>query len=144
MFKVTIKYPNFIGNEVEDTFRFNFTEDEMLKLAKDDPEFNAEYISTMMQEEEIMKMYMLLRKLVVLSYGVMSEDAKYFRKSDEITKDFMQSAAFDKIIDLFTGEEAEKTIQEFVYNVFPSKFAEELKKRNLTNAKSIEDFKKQV
>lgn len=144
MFKVTLKYPNFLGNEVEDTFRFNFTEDEMLKLAAEDPEFNAEYISTMMHEEQLMKMYMLLRKLVVLSYGEMSEDAKHFRKNEQITTDFMQSAAFDKIIDLFTGDNAEKTIQDFVYNVFPSKFAEELKKRNLTNVKSIEDFKKQV
>ena len=68
MFKMTLEYPNFVGEKVTETLRFNFSEDEMLLLAKDDPEFNALYISTMLHEEDTMKMYMLLRKLVLLSY----------------------------------------------------------------------------
>lgn len=141
MFKMTLEYPNFVGEKVTETLRFNFSEDEMLLLAKDDPEFNALYISTMLHEEETMKMYMLLRKLVLLSYGELSDDAKHFRKNEQITTDFRQSAAFDKVIDKFVGEDAEKTINEFIYNVFPSKFAEEIKKHNVEGIKSIEDFK---
>ena len=71
----------------------------------------------------------------------MSDDAKHFRKNEQITTDFRQSAAFDKVIDKFVGEDAEKTINEFIYNVFPSKFAEEIKKHNVEGIKSIEDFK---
>lgn len=138
MFKMTLEYPNFVGEKVTETLRFNFSEDEMLLLAKDDPEFNALYISTMLREEDTMKMYMLLRKLILLSYGELSDDAKHFRKSEQITTDFRQSAAFDKVVDKFVGEDAEDIVQKFIYEVFPSKFAEEIKKQNI---KSIEDFK---
>jgi len=139
MFKLTVEYPNFLGEKKEETFRFNFSEDELLNLAKDDPEFNADYIAVLMKEERLMGMYMLLRKLVLFSYGEMSDDAKYFRKSEEKRSDFRQSAAFDAVIDKFVGPGSEDLMKAFIYNVFPAKFAEELKKK--TQAAQLEVVK---
>lgn len=131
MFKLTVEYPNFLGEKKEETFRFNFSEDELLNFAKNDPDFNADYIAVLMKEERMMDMYMLLRKLVLFSYGEMSDDAKYFRKSEERRNDFRQSAAFDAVIDKFVGPGSEDLMKAFIYNVFPAKFAEELRKKTM-------------
>lgn len=140
MFKISQKYDTFLGNEVEETFRFNFTETELLKLAEKDELFNADILAAIIQSENTLEMYKMIRKLVLLSYGVLSEDGKHFRKTDQIRDDFEQSAAFDPIIDRLVGGSDTNFISEFIVGIFPSKFANEIKNRT-TNITSIEDLK---
>lgn len=140
MFKIQQKYQTFLGNEVEETFRFNFTETELLKLAEKDEMFNADVLSAIIQAENVLEMYKMIRKLVLLSYGELSDDGKHFRKSDELMKDFEQSAAFDPIIDKLVGGDDQQMVSEFIIGIFPAKFANEIKNRT-TNITSIEDLK---
>lgn len=129
MFTKEYKYPNFLGDEVTDKFRFNISEFEMLDLVRDDPDFSVARLSALVKEPDAAKMIDIIRKLLVVSYGVLSEDGKHFRKSDEIATEFVQSAAYNAILNEFLTSEDPKLLTDFMYGVFPAKFQSELKNK---------------
>ena len=127
MYKIELTYKDFIGNEVTETLRFNISEDEMLDLVRDDERFETGYLAFVLEQKDYPKMMDIVRKLIVLSYGELSDDGKYFRKSDEKALDFLQSAAYEAFRDsLLTTEGA---FEAFMLGVFPSKFSDVIKER---------------
>lgn len=129
MFTKEYTYPNFLGDEVTDKFRFNISEYEMLDLVKRDPDFDVNRLSALAKDPEPAKMIDIIRKLLVVSYGVLSDDGKHFRKSDEIATDFVQSAAYNAILDEFLTSDDSKLLTDFMYGIFPAKFQDQLKEK---------------
>lgn len=127
MFTKEYTYPNFLGDEVTDKFRFNISEFEMLDLVRDDPDFSIARLSALVKEHDAAKMINIIRKLLVVSYGVLSEDGKHFRKSDEIATEFVQSAAYNAILNEFLTSDDPKILTDFMYGIFPAKFQTEMK-----------------
>lgn len=130
MFKTTIKYKDFLGNDQEDTLRFNISKNEMIDLAKDDPRFNVDYLRFLTEEQRGFDMVDVVRMIIVAGYGVLSEDGKHFRKSDEQTLEFVQSAAYDALFEKMISGEDEKFVTEFMVNTFPAEYAEALRKES--------------
>lgn len=129
MYKITKKYEDFRGNDREESFYFNITESEMVDMIKGDPSFNSDYLIYLTKEPSGLAMMEVMRKLIVLSYGELSEDGKHFRKDDQTTKDFIQSKAYEEILNDFFDGEHETMVKEFVLNVFPKKYKDEIAKR---------------
>ena len=126
MYKTELTYKTFTDKEITETFRFNLNEDELRDLIADDPIFSPEFLSYVTREQDTMKMLKVIQKLIVMSYGEMSEDGKYFRKSNEKALDFLQSAAYMAFRDkLLSGDGDE--FMKFIFEVFPSKFVETMK-----------------
>lgn len=128
MFKTELTYENFLGVEVTETLRFNLTETELLDLVREDPTFNTGFLSYIAQEQDYAKMMDVIRKLIVVSYGEVSEDGKYFRKSDEKALDFVQSAAYEAFRDKLLADDDGQGFINFMMAVFPAKFAAEMQK----------------
>ena len=126
MFKTVINYKDFLGNDQSEEYRFNISESELLELAKKDRMFNPDYLRYVIAESKGLEMVDIMRKLIVLSYGELSDDGKKFRKSDEKTLEFVQSAAYDKLFDDLIGSNNENLVKAFVAGIFPEKFAAEL------------------
>jgi hypothetical protein len=130
MFKLVQKYEDFLGNERQGVFRFNITESEMLDLMREDAlTFNMMYLQDIVEEQDGIKMLDVFRKILVVAYGEMSEDGENFWKDPERTKKFVQSAAFDAILDEFATSGNVDKVRAFMIGVFPKKFAAELSKR---------------
>ena len=127
MFKIEQHYKDFLGNDQVETLRFNISESEMYDLAKNNPKFNVDYLRTVMEKGNGMEIIDVVRELIVLSYGELSEDGKKFRKSNEIALEFCQSAAYDALFDRLVSSNDEKFILEFLTGVFPDKFADTIK-----------------
>lgn len=129
MFKTDITYENFLGTEVTETLRFNLTESELLDLVKEDPKFDVGFLTYASKEQDYVKMMDVIRKLIVVSYGEISEDGKYFRKSDEKALDFLQSAAYEAFKDKLLASEDGSEFMNFMLGIFPAKYREILKSR---------------
>lgn len=129
MFKVTQKYKDFLGNDQEEVLRFNLTESEIRDLARYDETFRPDFLEKIKDDQDASAMYDVIRKMIAVSYGVLSDDAKHFRKSEEITRDFMESAVYQEFIDSLIMTDDTKRIQDFIVGIFPSKYAAELTKR---------------
>lgn len=138
MFKYTINYKNFRDEDKTKVLRFNLSETEMRDLVKNDPTFNPDYLAGLrtenvddLQPSDIMNMYEVIRKLVVYSYGEISEDGDQFRKNEEIADAFIQSAAYeafmDKILGLENGDSSVLTA--FLTDVLPAKLRPAMKEQ---------------
>lgn len=136
MYKTELTYKTYTDKEITETFRFNLNEQELLDLVEDDPIFSPEFLSYVAREQDTMKMLKVIQKLIVVSYGEMSEDGKYFRKSNERALDFLQSAAYmafrDKLLD-GDGEE----FMNFLFGVFPEKFVRSMQENAKFQGRAI-------
>lgn len=128
MFKHVQKYKDFLGNDQEDILRFNVSESEMMDLIKNDPSFEPNNLAKLVEEHDGLKMIDVIRKLIVLSYGELSDDGKKFRKNDSIALEFVQSAAYDALLDEFIEAKDETFVRAFMIGIFPAKFADKLSK----------------
>lgn len=129
MFKTTVKYTDFLGAEREETLRFNLNEQELLDLTTDDLAFNPAYLGAISKEQDAQSMFKVMRKLILLAYGEMSEDGRFFRKSEQITSDFAHSAAYEALLNkLLTGDDV-KFIESFMLGIFPAKISEQIRQQ---------------
>lgn len=104
MFKETIKYTDFNGDEREEDFYFNLTRAEFMRLDtryQDGLQGMIEKIIKSKVRKDIWDMFELL---IGASYGIKSEDGRRFMKSDEITKSFTETEAYSELIDLFSRD----------------------------------------
>lgn len=96
MLKKDVTYQDFNGEERTDTFYFNLTEPEVVRLDVEFPGGLQEYINNF-NEEEPQNILNLFEKVIRESYGEKSKDGRYFIKDPESTDRFYQSAAYSAL-----------------------------------------------
>lgn len=114
MIKKTVTYEDFDGNQVTEDLYFNFTKTDLIKmdLQFDGMEDKLKKIVAAGNNKEI---YDTFEEIVLKSYGI--KDGLKFRKSEEITRDFKDSLAFDALMmDLLTTQ---TNIEDFIKGVIP-------------------------
>ena len=134
MIKRTITYKDFDGKDVTEDLYFNLTQFEATELSIEMPEEISSEASNVKTNEDAIaagnrilqkmsgkEIVDFVKKLVLKSYGIKSEDGKRFIKSDKISEEFSQTIAFsDFMMELMTNDEAVTT---FVNGVIPSDLA---------------------
>jgi hypothetical protein len=132
MFSITVTYKDFGGNERTETLRFDLTQEEMLDIRDEDAAFDPANLSRLAEEKDIQMMYKVIRKLILHSYGEVSEDGRYFRKSPQIMSDFAHSAMYRALLEKLLNDESGNLAKEFILNVFPSEIAKQVRAQNPT------------
>ena len=145
MLKKTVNYEDFDGNKRTEDLYFNLTKLEATEFALDLPDeitdevvkegasaANMEAATRIVQKLGGKGIIDYIRKLVLKSYGVKSEDGKRFIKSEEISTEFSQTMAFDNLMmELLTDDNAASN---FITAVIPSDLAEAAKSAMLPGA----------
>lgn len=129
MFKKEQKFKDYLGQERTVTLRFNISESEMEDLARNDPMFDTSFLAKLREEENPLDMIDVIKKLIVLSYGELSDDGMYFWKDDNRGLKFLQSAAYDAFLEELLNGENTNFVVDFMMNIFPEKFAAEIAKK---------------
>lgn len=110
MYAKTITYTNFNGESVTDTFYFNLSKPELIKMQLSFEGGLDKYIEKIAKEQDTAKIIAFFEKLIDISFGVKSEDGKRFIKDPNYTEAFKQTAAYEELYTQFildqTGEEA--------------------------------------
>ena len=134
MLKKTVNYEDFDGNKRTEDLYFNLTKFEATEFALDLPDditnevtkegvdaTNMESVSRIVQKLGGKGIIDFIRKLVLKSYGIKSEDGRRFEKSEKISTEFSQTMAFDNLMmELLTNDdEAAK----FINGVIPADLA---------------------
>lgn len=99
MLKKEITYVNFNEEEVTRTEYFNYTKTELRALEHSIEGGFSTRLQNIAEEKNIGKIYEQMAQLVLKAYGARSEDGERFLKSDSMTEDFRQSAAFDALME---------------------------------------------
>lgn len=96
MLKKSVTYKNFNNEVVTEDFYFHMTKTEAVELEVNLPGGLAAYARLVGANAQTNPgaLIDLFKKIVRLSYGVRSEDGKYFRKSDQAWNDFVDCGAY--------------------------------------------------
>lgn len=117
MYKHTITYKDFDGNDRTESMYFNLTPLELSDLQLSKEGGMAEYWDKIIKANDGYLILDAFRDLVLASYGEKSDDGRYFMKNDEIRNRFECSAMFDAYMNELAGNE--KLLQEFADNIIP-------------------------
>ena len=118
MFKKTIKYTDFDGNERKEDFYFNLTKAELLEMQLSIDgglQGHLERIIKTQSQPELIKMF---KDIIMKAYGDKSPDGKRFMKSDEIRQNFECTEAYSELfMELATDSDA---AAEFINALLPN------------------------
>lgn len=118
MLKKSITYTDLNGVERTEEFLFNLSKPEIIKMqssVKGGYDVRLKGIANELDGAAIMEFF---EDLIKKSYGEKSEDGKRFMKSEEISRAFMESPAYEVLFEeLVTDDEAAAN---FVNAVMPS------------------------
>ena len=117
MLKQKVKYEDFDGNIQDETLYFNLSRMELVALqGRYGKEDMAKYIEKLIEDKNLEKMYELINDIVLTAYGVRSEDGKRFIKNEQIREEFVQSLAYEALIEDF-HDETRKVLENFVTGI---------------------------
>jgi hypothetical protein len=127
MFKKTVTYTDFLGEERTEDCYFNLTRSELTELSQSVSGGLDVMLERMLSAKDNKGMMEWFKKIILMSYGIRSDDGRRFMKSEEISKEFSETGAYDEIFMwLITG--GDQAVAEFINGVVPPKIAEEANK----------------
>jgi hypothetical protein len=144
MLKKTIKYTDFNGEEVTETFYFNMTRAELVELEFSMEGGFSETMTRMIETDPEGKVngkviMQEMKKLILGSYGVKSADGRKFVKNDELRQDFESSEAYSALF-MECVTDAGKAA-EFINGIIPANLAEEVAKMSDEDKARIQNVK---
>lgn len=118
MYAKTITYTDYDGNQRTETFYFNLTKTELIKMETSVDGGMAQLLKKIIDENDTKNIMKYFDIIIKNAYGVKSPDGRRFVKSKELVDEFMQTEAYDKFFLEFI--ENPNSAAEFINNVIPS------------------------
>lgn len=116
MLKQRVKYEGFDGEIIEEDLYFNLTRIDLIELNdRYDSKDMAAYMDKIVKEKNVKELYRVLKDIVLMAYGVKSEDGKRFIKNQTVKDEFAESLAFAQLIEDF--HETETAMSDFVTGI---------------------------
>lgn len=107
MLKKTITYKDFDGNEQTKDFYFNLSSSEITKMELSTKGGLVKKINQIIESKDGREIVTMFQELILAAYGEKSEDGQYFQKSEEISKRFSWTPAYDQLfMELSTNADA--------------------------------------
>jgi hypothetical protein len=126
MLKRDITYENFNGELITETYYFNLTKSEILNLDASYSDGLNGAIQKIIDAKDSKALIDQFQKLILLAYGIKSEDGKRFIKNDTLREEFSQSAAYDVLfMELATND---ALAAEFMLGIMPKDMAQAAQK----------------
>ena len=127
MFKKTITYTDYDGNERTEDFRFNLSKADYVMFENSVIGGMSKEIERAMAMQNGPRILEIFKDLVDRSYGVKTADGRRFMKSPELLQEFRETEAYVNLfMELVTDPEAGKA---FLRGVSPSDMVAELDKK---------------
>lgn len=95
MLKETITYKDYNGKERTEDFYFNLTKSEIVERAAVSETDYAEKLKTIIKASDGSKIMETFKQFLFDSYGEKSEDGRRFMKSQELSKAFSETEAYN-------------------------------------------------
>lgn len=119
MYKKTISFVDYNGNERNEDFYFNLNEAEITKMEMRTPGGLTAMMERIVQKLDGQQIIDTFEDLIRQAYGEKSADGREFVKSPELTRKFMQTEAYNKLfMELCTDSNA---ASEFFNGIIPKK-----------------------
>lgn len=124
MLKKTIKFTDYNGVERTEDFFFNLNKAEIAEMEMSYAGGLTTYINRIIAAQDNPTLVKLFKDLILMSYGVKSDDGREFVKNDEIRNKFKHTEAYSILfMELSTNADS---AAEFVTGIIPKDLAKDL------------------
>ena len=118
MYKKTMTYTDYNGEERTEDFYFNLTKAEITEMELSTEGGLRDKIERIIKAKDVPEIIRLFKELIMKAFGIKSPDGKRFIKSEQLSEEFSQTQAYsDFFIELATNSDA---ASEFVNGIMPS------------------------
>lgn len=118
MYKKTMTYTDYNGEERTEDFYFNLTKAEITEMELSTEGGLRDKIQRITKAKDVPEIVRLFKELVLKAFGVKSPDGKRFIKSEKLSEEFSQTEAYsDFFMELATNS---NSASEFVNGIMPS------------------------
>lgn len=122
-----ITYTDFFGVERTETFYFNLSQSELVEMQFGTAGGLGAMIQKVVDAKDQQTIIKVFRELILKSYGEVSPDGRRLMKSEELSKAFSETNAYDKLyMELSTDDMA---AADFINGVVPKEISEQVKER---------------
>lgn len=126
MYKKTIKYVDYDGNERTEDFYFNLSKAEMIEMEFSFKGGFTTELTRAVKAQDTPAIFNMFKNFITKSYGVKSANGKSFVKSQEVLDDFLQSEAYSELLtEMFSDT---KKMVEFFNGIFPADVVSAIRK----------------
>lgn len=98
MLKRVIQYEDFDGETQTEVFWFNMSKSELAEMEVVTEGGMTNFLKRLLETDDKIQIMKIFRELIGKSYGVRSDDGKRFFKSEDLSREFMATAAADELI----------------------------------------------
>lgn len=141
MYKKTITYTDYDGNERTEDFYFHLNKAELFEYEFLTNGGTSTLINKIISEKDQPRLVKLFKELILMSYGEKSLDGKRFVKNKELTDAFTQTEAYSNLFMELAVDE--KSAAEFVNGIMPAEFVEAANKSDLNDkVRALEESRK--
>lgn len=132
MYKKTIVFEDYDGNERKEDFFFNLNTGELIEMNMSVTGGLEKMLKNIIDAQDNKRLFEVFKDIILRSYGEKSADGKRFVKIDadghRLAQDFMQTDAYSVLLTELVSDTTAAT--EFVNGIVPQKLAEEAAKNN--------------
>lgn len=130
MLKKTITYKDFDGNTRTEDHYFNLTQTELVEITLNMPDGMSEDDVAGNTEQAALRIidrlggdgvFNFIKEIILKSYGIKSADGKRFEKSEQISKEFSETLAYDQMF--MEMMQNDKAASDFITAVIPADLA---------------------
>ena len=126
MLKETIAYIDFNDTERTEDFYFNLTRTELIRMEMSKNGSLTGLLTKIVKANDMPDIFEAMEMLILKAYGEKSTDGRFFNKSEEISNNFMNSPAYDKLFEKLTTDAT--YAYKFLMGLLPKDLAEQAKK----------------
>ena len=137
MYKKTIKYTDYDGNERSEDFYFNISKAELLEMQLNNYIKLDKKLKAIVDSNDFPTIVETFKDIIKMSYGIKSDDGKRFTKSEKAFEEFASTEAYSNLfIELSTDA---KSASEFINKTLPQNvdWDEIFRKANADNVTSL-------
>lgn len=98
MLKKTITYTDYNGVERTEDHYFNLSKAEIAEMELSVKGGYTEMISAIVKEKDTPSIMKIFKEFIIRAYGKKSPDGRRFEKSEEISKDFLETEAYSTLL----------------------------------------------
>lgn len=131
MYKETVKYTDYDGNEREEDFYFNFTKAELMEMQLSADGGLEKYIQTIISAKDSKKILEMFKEIVIKAYGVKSPDGRRFIKNDEVRAEFIETEAYSELFTRLAMDD--KAASAFINGIVPKIEPQDKKPANIAS-----------
>ena len=136
MLKKTITYTDYDDVERTETFYFNLSEAELTKMQLETEGGLDKMLQKIVDAKDIPAVTKVFEDLIKRAYGEKSADGKYFKKSAEISDNFVSTEAYSVLyMELLSNPEK---LAEFITGLLPQRVRGEVEKAAKENLAAIQ------